>query len=55
MEKTYGVRWSEFDRQNRLSHKEKFFKSDKARIAFCDKLEEKDNFNEFTAWYEGDN
>jgi hypothetical protein len=46
----FGVRWQEFGKNDRIVNKEKFFKTEKQREAFCDKLEQKDNFKEFTAW-----
>lgn len=46
----YGVRWSEFNKSDRITMKEKFFKTEKARAAFCEKLESKDNFYRFEAW-----
>jgi len=40
----WGLRWSEFDRNDRIKTKQKFFKDEKARKKFIDKLEKKDNF-----------
>ncbi len=41
---TYGIRWIEFNRQDRMVTKEKFFSTEKARNNFAKKLEAKDNF-----------
>lgn len=48
--KEYGVRWTEFDKQDRMVVKERFFTSQEAMDRFCAKLEEKPNFNCFEAW-----
>ncbi len=42
----YGVKWTEFDKRDRLVTKEKFFKTKKAYDKFIEKLEDKDNFYE---------
>ena len=42
----YGVKWREFDKNDRLVTKEKFFKNKKSYDKFIDKLEDKDNFYE---------
>ena len=49
-EKEYGIRWSEFDRNDRLVVKERIFKTEKARDKAIEKLEQKPNFNAFEAW-----
>lgn len=46
----FGVRWQEFGRNDRPVTKQKFFKTEKAREAFCEKVEQKDNFWRFVAW-----
>jgi len=50
MENDYGLRWQEFDKNDRLITKDKFFKSDEARRKFAEKLETKGNFNTIIAW-----
>lgn len=45
----YGVRWREFDKNDKLKTKEKFFKTEKARDKFIDKIENSDNFYEIVA------
>jgi len=40
----YGLRWQEFDKQERLVTKERLFKTEKQLQAFLKKLEQKDNF-----------
>lgn len=42
----YGVKWREFDKRDRLTTKEKFFKNKKSYEKFLEKLEDKDNFYE---------
>lgn len=44
-----SVRWSEFNRNDCLCIKEKYFSSSKALEAFVTKLENKSNFNEIIA------
>ena len=46
----FGVRWTEFDKNDRGVTKEKFFATEKAREKFCEKVEQKDNFWRFEAW-----
>lgn len=46
----YGVRWVEFDNNDRLKTKEKFFKSESLRSKFIEKLEAKDNFKEIKSY-----
>lgn len=43
------LRWSEFDRNDRLVVKAKEFKTEKALNTFVGKLEQKGNFNEIEA------
>lgn len=51
----FGIRWVEFDRNDSMKKKQKFFKTKVARDKYADKLEKKDNFHEFDAWLdEGD-
>jgi hypothetical protein len=45
-----SVRWSEFDRNDRIVIKEKEFSSSKALETFISKLENKSNFNEVIAY-----
>lgn len=40
----YGLRWQEFNKSDRITTKEKFFKTETAREAFIEKIREKDNF-----------
>jgi hypothetical protein len=47
----YGIRWSEFDKQDRIVVKQKFFNSEKKVDKWIDKLEKKDNFNTIVAFY----
>jgi hypothetical protein len=46
----YGVRWKEFNKQNRIVTKEQFFPSEKARESFANNLEKRESFKEFDAW-----
>jgi len=46
----YGVRWTEFDNNDRIKTKERFFKSESQRSKFIEKLEAKDNFKEIKAY-----
>lgn len=46
----FGVRWSEFDRNDRIVKKEKVFTTKQALDKFKIALEKKDNFNKFEAW-----
>jgi len=46
----FGLRWQEFDKNDRLVTKEKWFPSSELREGFANKLETKDNFKEFVAW-----
>jgi len=48
--KEYGVRWSEFGKDDRIVKKEKIFDTKAKLDAFTKKLEKKDNFNKFEAW-----
>ena len=55
----YGVKWQEWNKNDQLVMKEKFFKCANARTKYCQRLEEKDNFNNYVAWvnpimYEGE-
>lgn len=46
----YGVKWAEFNQQDRRALKKKIFKTEKARDRFVEKLGQKDNFASFEAW-----
>lgn len=46
----YGVRWTEFDRNDRLVKKQKIFTSQSQMMSFVKKLEKKDNFNAIDSW-----
>ena len=46
----YGIEWREFDRNDRLVMKDKFFKTRKAMDKFIEKLEQKDNFYEIVGY-----
>ena len=46
----YGLKWQEFDKNDRIITKTKMFKSDDARKEFIKKLKEKDNFNKIVAY-----
>lgn len=46
----YGLRWQEFDKNDRITTKEKWFTSSELREGFANKIEAKDNFKEFVAW-----
>ena len=48
--KEWAVRWTEFDRQDRLVTKEKIFKTQKGFDRFVETRSEKPNFNEYTAF-----
>ena len=48
-EMKYGVRWQEFNRQDQLIGKQKFFKTAEARDKFISKLAEKNNFSHIEA------
>ncbi len=45
----YGIRWTEFDRNDRMRTKERFFKTEAALQRFIDKLTQKDNFYQIIA------
>jgi len=45
-----SIRWTEFDRNDRIVIKEKEFRSNKALETFISKLENKSNFNEVIAY-----
>lgn len=47
----YGIRWSEFDRNDRPIKKEKIFNTQKQRDTFVKKLQKKPNFYQFEAWF----
>jgi hypothetical protein len=47
----YGVRWTEFGRNDRAVSKEKFFSSREARDKFADKVRTKDSFWRFDSWF----
>lgn len=46
----WGIRWQEFDRNDRVVTKEKEFNSKDARDKFVSTLEKKDNFYRVSAW-----
>lgn len=46
----WGVRWQEFDRNDRIVTKEKEFNSRDARDKFVSTLEKKDNFYRISSW-----
>lgn len=46
----FGLRWQEFDKNDRVVINEKFFKTVELRKRFADKIEFKDNFKCFIAW-----
>lgn len=46
----WGLRWTEFGRDDRIVTKEKLFKTEEARLKYISKLEEKDNFYEILAY-----
>lgn len=46
----WGIRWQEFDRNDRIVTKEKEFNSRDARDKFVSTLEKKDNFYRVSAW-----
>jgi len=48
--KTFGVRWMEFDKNDRTVIKDKFFDTQKQLDNFIDKLKKKSNFYKFVAW-----
>jgi hypothetical protein len=49
-EPKYGLRWQEFDKNDRVTTKEKWFTSVELREGFANKAESKDNFKEFSEW-----
>lgn len=46
----WGIEWTEFNNRDRLVGKKKFFKTEKDRTRFIDKLEKKNNFNQVMAY-----
>jgi hypothetical protein len=46
----WGIKWTEFARNNKLITKKKYFPSETARDKFIDKLEQMDNFNQIIAY-----
>lgn len=46
----YGLRWSEWGRDDRPRTKEKWFTTAEKRQVFAEKVSGKDNFHEFVAW-----
>ncbi len=51
MNHEYGVSWLEFTgKDERLTEKQKFFKTEKARAKFVEKLEQKDKFYQIQAY-----
>ena len=50
MNEEYGLQWLEWQRNGRSIAKQKFFKSEKARAKFIEKLEQKDNFDSILAY-----
>lgn len=46
----FGLRWNEFNRQDRVVTKEKWFNTEKAREKYAEKLEQKDNFYGIVAY-----
>ena len=47
----YGIKWTEFNRNDQLIGKERIFKTLSARAKFIEKLIEKDNFNAIEAYH----
>lgn len=45
-----GVRWWEFDKQDRRVMKQRLFQSYEARDRFCQKLEANPKFDQYVAW-----
>ena len=52
MENKFGVRWQEFDRNDRITTKEKFLKTAEAREKFIEKLNDKNSFYQVIAFTE---
>ena len=50
MKKEHGLAWYEFDRNDRIVRKEKFFKTWKALKRFEEKVQDKDNFWEIIGY-----
>lgn len=46
----WGLRWREFDKNDRLVIRQKFFSSKQARDKFAERIEQSSNFAEFYAW-----
>lgn len=46
----YGVKWVEWGKDGRMVHKQKEFTTQDKLNKFADKVAEKDNFKEFTAF-----
>jgi hypothetical protein len=44
----FGVEWMEFNKKDQAVTKQKFFMTEKGRDKFADKVQDKDNFWEFT-------
>ena len=48
--KEFGVRWMEFDKNDRPVIKDKFFDTQKQMDGFIKRLEKKSNFYKIIAW-----
>uniref|UniRef100_A0A6M3LNB5 Uncharacterized protein n=1 Tax=viral metagenome TaxID=1070528 RepID=A0A6M3LNB5_9ZZZZ len=46
----WGVRWTEFNKADQRVTKERFFNTEEKLDTFCNKLQEKANFNAFEEW-----
>ena len=45
-----GLRWSAFGKDNRITHKEKWFRTEQAREAFANLVAERADFHQIEAW-----
>ena len=46
----FGVEWIEFNKEDRMVRKDKFFKTSKAMDKFIEKLEQKNNFYKISGY-----
>lgn len=50
MNKDFGIRWTEFDKSEKIVTKEKVFSNQTELDSFVKKLEKKNNFNQITSY-----
>jgi len=50
MKNEFGIKWAEWNKQDRRINKQKFFKTEKALDRFVEKLVEKESFISIEGW-----